>query len=353
MFSLFGKKDEAMIGADIGSSAVKLVALSRDKDRVTLEAYAIVPLPPTAVIDGSVQDVAVVAEAIEQGMRQASYKAGLASVAVPSSTVITKQIEMSSALTELELEDQVRMEASNFIPYPLDEVALDFEIIGPKADAPEVNELLLVACRRDDVEQREDAVGAAGLKCEVVDVDVFAIERAYPLVHAEELEPGQLVGMVDIGASTLTLYVFQHGKIIYHREQAFGSAELINALSQHTGTETEILEHQLKNGELNSELSAIFIDPFRKTVAQQISRALQLFYSSGVHSSLNRLFLLGGCSAMPQLVEDIADELGITTEKANPFAGMAISPKLVASRLQQDAASLVKASGLAMRTPMS
>ncbi len=350
MFSMFRKKDNTMVGIDIGTSAVKLVAFSRQDGQLTLEGYAVVPLPPTAVIDGNIQDVAKVSELIAQAAGQAGGKLHRAAVAVPSSAVITKFIELSAAFTELELEEQIKLEADHFIPYPLEDVALDFEVLEPLAHNADINRLMLVACRRGDVEQREEAVAGAGLTCDIVDVDSFAVERAFQLLPPGD---GPLTGMVDIGAATLTLYVFKEGRIIYNREQAFGGNELVNAVNQHTGLALEEIELSLRSGQLSDEIRQLFVLPFRTTVAQQVSRALQFFYSSGMHSSLQKLYLMGGTATIPGLAEQLAEALALPTETANPFTGLAISPKLVPGRLQQDAPTLVKASGLAMRTPMS
>lgn len=351
MFSFLRKQEKGWVGIDIGSSSVKLVALSRQGGVLRLEAYAIVALPSTAVIDGSIQDVAQVSEAIERGLKLCGGTLSNAVTAVPSSAVITKKIELSAAFTEYELEDQVRLEADRFIPYPLDEVALDFEITGPAESNPaELNEILLVACRGDDVEQREDAINGAGLKCEVVDVDRFSTERVYTALLSEGLSPDALVGLLDIGAATLTLNVFKGGRIVYNREQAFGGNDLSNVIHQQSGMTIAEAEEQLRSGELSDEMQQSLVMPFRSTVAQQVSRALQFFYSSGQHNELSKLYLLGGTSNIKGLAEQLESDVGVSTEMANPFATMTIASKINAGRLERDAPTLVKACGLALRS---
>lgn len=350
MLSFLNKQEKGWVGIDIGSSSVKLVALSKRGKNLALDSYSVVPLPVSAVIDSSVQDVEQVSEAIEKAVKLCSSSLKNAVTAVPSSAVISKKIELSSAFTEFELEDQVKLEADRFIPYPLDEVALDFEVMGPvENSSAELNEIMLVACRRDDVEQREDAINGAGLKCEVVDVDRFSIERAYPLVLAEAAAGSELVGLVDIGASTLTLNVFKNGEIVYNREQAFGGNDLSNVIHQQSGMPIAEVEHQLRTGELSEEIQQTLVIPFRSTVSQQVSRALQFFYSSGPHNELSKLYLLGGTATIGGLADQLQAEVGVVTETANPFVSMAVDSKINPSRLERDAPTLVKACGLALR----
>lgn len=349
MLSFLSKQEKGWVGIDIGSSSVKMVALSKRGNSLKLDSYAVVPLPSTAVIESSIQDAAQVSEAIERGIKLCGGSLTTSVAAVPSSAVISKTVQLSNAFTEFELEDQVKLEADRFIPYPLNEVALDFEVLGPVTGNTELNNILLVACRRDDVEMREDAINGAGLKCEVIDVDRFGTERVFPMIHSE-LDQEQLVGFVDIGASTLTLNVFKNGEIVYNREQAFGGNDLSNAIHQQSGLKAGEVENLLRTGELSDELKQSLVLPFRSTVSQQVSRALQFFYSSGPHNELNKLYLLGGTSAIEGLSEQMAAEVGLSVEVANPFAGMERDAKINADRLAQDAPTLAKACGLALRS---
>jgi type IV pilus assembly protein PilM len=346
--SLFGNKTAGWVGVDIGSSSVKLVSLSQHGQSYQVDTYAIVALPPTAVVDGSVENQSEVSEAIERGLKICGGKLKNAIVAVPSSAVITKRLEISNVFTGLELEEQVKIEADQFIPYALDEVALDFEVIGPVEKAPSLNEILLVACRRDDVARREESVNGAELKCDIVDVDTFSTERVLPLL--EEFDPEALVGLVDIGAATLTLNVFRNGKVVYNREQAFGGNELTNAIHQQYGMEATEVEKQLRNGELDAEIMEMLVLPFRQSVIQQASRALQFFYSSGIQSQLNELYLAGGTASIEGLADMMQEEIGVPTHVANPFKNIRIGSRLNQERLMKDAPMLVKACGLALRS---
>ncbi len=348
MVSLFGNKSAGWVGVDIGSSSVKLVSLSQQGRDYQVDSYAIVPLPPTAVVDGSVENQAEVSEAIERGIKICGSKLKHAVVAVPSSAVITKRLEISNVFAEMELEEQVKIEADQFIPYALDEVALDFEVVGPVENHSTLNEVLLVACRREDVANREDAVNSAQLQCEIVDVDTFAVERLLPLL--DPAEPGSLVGLVDVGAATLTLNVFRDGKIVYNREQAFGGNELTNAIHQQYGIEVPEVEQKLRTGELDEEIVEMLVMPFRQSVVQQVSRALQFFYSSGAQSQLSALYVAGGTAGLEGLAGLMEEEIGVPSKLLNPFVNIRVGSRLNQDRLVKDAPMLAKACGLALRS---
>lgn len=348
MVSLFGTKNAGWVGVDIGSSSVKLVSLSHHGQSYQIDSYAIVSLPPTAVVDGSVEMQTVVSEAIERGLTICGTRLKHAIVAVPSSAVITKHLEISNVFVDFELEEQVKIEADQFIPYPLDEVALDFEVLGPVKDNPNLNDILLVACRRNDVDSREEAVTGAHLECDIVDVDTFAIERLLPLL--DDFDSEHLVGLVDIGAATLTLNVFRDGRIVYNREQAFGGNELSNAIHQQYGLEIPEIEQKLRTGEVSDEIMENLVMPFRQSVVQQVSRALQFFYSSGAQSQLSELYVAGGVGGIDGLTEMLQEEVGVPVKMANPFENMRVGSRLNENRLMKDAPMLVKACGLAMRS---
>lgn len=348
MLNLFSSRSSGMTGIDIGSASVKIVTMSSTGNSYSLNSYAIVPISATAVVDGSIEDVGVVASAIERGLKICGGKHKLATVAVPSSSVITKRIKLSNLFIGIDLEEQVKVEADQFIPYPLEEVALDFEVLGPNAKDPNFNDILLVACRKDASETREDAVNSAGIKCEIIDVDTYAMERSLALVE-DRLEE-VMVATIDIGASTLCLNVFHEGKAIYNREQAFNGNELSMAISQQLGKSIEEVEVALQDDMLNQNIIDDFLEPFIGTVTQQISRSLQFFYSSGIHGRLTKLYICGGLSGLPDLCVRLADELDLSVEILNPFSKCRINPKLNAKRLNRDSALLVKACGLALRS---
>jgi len=350
VISLFKTKSKSLLGVDIGSSYVKLLALSQQSGGYKVDAFSVVHLPEGAVIDNNVQDVPVVAEALEKALRLSGARTKSAATSVPTSLVILKTLEFSTAFTEDELEDQIKVEADQFIPYPLDEVSIDFQIQGVSAGNTDLNEVLLVACRQDSVQSREDAVNGSGMICDTIDVDTYAVERVYQLLALVHDLQGRTVGLVDIGASSMTLYVLEDGLVVYSREQAFGGNDLTHNLSQVSDMSADDVERAKKSGELPSDLVRDYIEPFKQTTAQQISRSMQFYYSSGTHGEIEKLLLMGGVAALPAIADTVGQELGISTEVADPFGGMAIDAKINRTKFDVEASSLVLACGLALRS---
>lgn len=350
MISLFKSGSKSLLGVDIGSSYIKLLGLSKHSGNIHVECYSVVHLPEGAVIDNNVQDVPVVAEALEKGLRLANTRLKHAATSVPTSVVIVKQLEFSKSFSEDELEDQIKVEADQFIPYPLDEVAIDFQIQGESKSSPELNEILLVACRQDSIQSREDSVNGAGMICDVIDVDTYAIERVFPVLAEIHDLLDKTVGLVDIGASSMTLYVLENGEVIYSREQAFGGNDLTHSLTQVSDMSVDEVERAKKANELSDDLVQGYINPFKQTTAQQISRSIQFYYSSGTHGEIETLLLMGGIAALPGIDATVSRELGIKTEVADPFSAMTIDSRINRHKFDPEAPSLVLACGLALRS---
>ncbi len=350
MISLFKSGSKSLLGVDIGSSYIKLLGLSRQAGNFHVDCYSVVHLPEGAVIDNNVQDVPVVAEALEKGLRLANTRLKHAATSVPTSVVIVKQLEFSKSFSEDELEDQIKVEADQFIPYPLDEVAIDFQIQGESESSPELNAVLLVACRQDSIQSREDSINGSGMICDVIDVDTYAIERVFPVLAEIHDLLDKTIGLVDIGASSMTLYVLENGEVVYSREQAFGGNDLTSSLSQVSDMSIDEVERHKKSNELPDELVQGYINPFKQTTAQQISRSIQFYYSSGTHGEIETLLLMGGIAAIPDIDTTVSRELGIKTEIADPFSAMTIDSRINRHKFDPEAPSLVLACGLALRS---
>ena len=202
LLSFLDQQPKSLLGLDITSSAVKLLEISRNGNRYKVESYMVRPLPPNTVVEKNINDVEALAEIIRKVVNQAKAKARDTAVAVSGSSVITKVIEMPADLNDQAMETQIALEADQYIPYPLDEVALDFEVIGLSDNNPEQVDVLLAACRRENVDSRADALEQAGLNPKVVDVEVFAVERAFELLSTQLEELGdQVVAIADTECS--------------------------------------------------------------------------------------------------------------------------------------------------------
>lgn len=350
-FSFLGNQAKSVLGIDITSSTVKLLELSKSGNRFKVESYLVRPLAPNTVVEKNINDVTALGEVIRKVASQAKVKSKDAAVAVAGSAVITKVIEMPADLSEEGLESQLAVEADQYIPYPLDEVALDFELIGPSETNADQIDVLLAACRRENVDLRAEALELGGLTAKIVDVEVFAIERAFELI-AEQLEDmgEQVVAIADIGATMMTLSVLVDGKTLYTREQLFGGKQVTEEIQRRYGLSLEEAGQAKKQGGLPEDYESEILEPFKEALIQQVSRSLQFFFSSSQYNYVDQLVLAGGVAAMEGLRDDIEEKLGLPTVVANPFANMLVGNKVNAVALAMDAPAMLIAAGLAMRS---
>jgi type IV pilus assembly protein PilM len=337
---------------DISSSSVKLLELSKHGDRFRVESYAVVPLPAHAVVENNITDVEAVGDVIKRVVSKSRSGIKQAAVAVSGSAVITKEIQMDGGINEFEMEDQIALEADQYIPYSLDEVAIDFEVQGPSKINPNKVDVLIAACRKENVDVRKDALNIAGLTTKVVDVEAYALERAYQLIESQLNAHGDdlVVAIMDVGATMATLSVIAKGKTVYTREQVFGGKQLTEEIQRRYGLLLEEAGLAKKQGGLPDDYEAEVLNPFREAVVQQVARAMQFFFGASQYNSVDYVVLAGGTSAIPGLVDMVEEKTGTPTLVANPFADMAISSRVNASALSNDAPSLLIACGLAMRS---
>ena len=340
-----------MLGLDISSTTVKLLELSRTGERYRVESYGVASLPLDAVIEKNVNDVVGVSKAISQVVAQSKTKLKLVSAAVAGSSVITKLIDMPEGLSDDALEAQLSVEADQYIPYPLEEVAIDFEVQGPSLEAENLDSVLIAACRRETIETRVEAIEAAGLEPKIIDVEAYAMERAFTLLeHQLALEPDNTVAVVDIGATMTTLSVLHKGQTIYTREQLFGGKQLTDEIMRRYGLPLEEAGLAKKQGGLPDDYEPEVLEPFKDAVVQQVARSLQFFFSSSQYNDVDYIILAGGVASMHGLDLLVQDKLGTPATVANPFAEMSISSKVDAVALASDAPAMMIACGLAMRS---
>ena len=350
--SLLGRKKSAVIGLDISTTAIKLLELSKSGDRYRVESYAVEPLPPNSVVEKNISDVEAVGEAIKRAVKRSGTKATHAAASVAGSAVITKVITMSGGLSGTELENQIMLEADQYIPYPLEEVNLDFEVVGHSTENPEDYEVLLAASRSENVDVRVEAIELAGLKAQIIDVEAYAMENAFMMLKEQMPDHGldKTIAIVDVGATMTTLNVLHDLKTIYTREQVFGGKQLTEEIQRRYGLSYEEAGMAKRQGGLPDNYEPEVLEPFKEAMAQQVTRSLQFFYSSSHYNSIDHLVLAGGSSSIPGVDEMIQQSVGVPTTVANPFASMTVSPKIRAQVLSNDAPALMIACGLALRS---
>lgn len=351
ILSFLEKKSRPLIGLDISSTSVKLLELTRHGDRYRVETYAVKALPPNAVVEKNINDQEAVAEVIRSMVKQSKTKLKHAAVAVAGSAVITKLIDLPAGLSDDAMETQISLEADQYIPFPLEEVAIDFEVQGVSPRTPDQVEVLLAACRRENVEMRAGVLQLAELIPEKVDIEAYSMERAFELI-SEQLEDqeGQVVAIIDIGATMTTLSVLVDGKTVYTREQLFGGKQLTEEIQRRYGLSREEAGLAKKQGGLPDDYESEVLGPFKEAVVQQVTRSLQFFFSASQYNDVDYIILAGGVASLEGLVGLIEEKLGTQTVVANPFARMSVSSRVNAVALANDAPSLMIVTGLAMRS---
>ncbi len=341
-----------ILGLDISTTAVKLVELSdAGKGLLRVERYVIEPLPKDAVTDGNITNLDQVAETLRNAWKNLGTRIKSVALALPSSAVITKKILAPASLKGVDLENQIETEANQVIPFSLDEVNLDFQVIGPSPSSPDDVQILLAAARKEKVEDRVAAVEAAGLRALIMDVESYATQTAFEqMAHMlPNSGAGQTVAIIDIGAQNMHINILNNGELVYLREHGFGGSQLNNEISRRYGMTGEEAENAKRKGTLPESYDAEVLQPYSETLAMEIGRALQLFTTSTQFQKVDQILLAGGGAMIPGVDEVVAQRTGIPTQVVNPFANMAVGPKVRPQQLAVDAPSLFVACGLAMR----
>ena len=325
--------------------------MSKSGDKLKVESYAVASLPPNAVVEKNIAEVEGVAEAVKGACDRSRSKLKTAAVAVAGSAVITKLIDMPAGLSDDNMETQIALEADQYIPYPLDEVAIDFEVQGESEANSDQVVVLLAACRRENVDFRVDALEMVDITTKVVDVEAYAIERSFELIRPHlDCDEDSAIAIVDIGSTMTTLSVLVDGQTVYTREQLFGGRQLTEEIQRRYGLSLDEAGLAKKQGGLPDDYESEVLEPFKDAVVQQVTRSLQFFFSSSQYNDVDHIVLAGGVAAMTGLVDVIQDKLGTPTTVANPFAGMSVASKVDAMSLSNDAPSLMIACGLALRS---
>ena len=350
MLRLYRKPSKGLVGVDISSTTVKLLELSVKNGRYWVESYAVMPLPENSVVEKSILNPEAVADALERVVNLANPHTTQVAIAVPTSMVIHKIIEMDADMSDEEREVQIRMDAEQYIPFPLDEVSLDFEVLPDRLANPNRVNVLLVATRTENVDTRVEVLELAGLAAKVADVESYAMERAFS-VFADTLPMGaNTVGILDIGHTMTTLSVMQKGKIIYTREQVFGGRQLTQDVQSRYGLSFEEAGRAKKERTLPDDYDTEVLEPFLDAVVQQAARSLQFFFSSSQFNEIDHILLAGGIANIPGLAKLLQQKLGYRVTIANPFLQMGFSPQIDIKKIENDASSLMVACGLALRS---
>ncbi len=350
--SLFRRQPSSLLGLDISSSSVKLVELNRNAEgQIVLERCAMELLERGWVTDGNIENFDQVADALRRLVRKSGSRTRNAALALPASAVITKKVILPAGLSEQELEVQVEAEANQYIPFSLDEVSLDFCVIGPSSASAGDIEVLIAASRKEKVQDRQGLAEAAGLKPVVLDIESYASRAAASRLF-ESLPQGgvnTMVALFEVGAYTTSMQVVRNDEVLYDRDQAFGGAQLTQQIARHYGFSPDEAETRKRNADLPEDYEALVLHPFVESLAQEIARALQFFFTSTPHNRVDHVMVSGGSGALPGLVDAVTAQTSFPCSLADPFAGMKIADTVRERKVRREAPSYLTSCGLALR----
>lgn len=349
---LWKKKTTMMVGIDIGSHSVKAVLLSQGNEGYILEDFAIEPMVRGSVVDREIQDIEAVGNVIAKIRQSIPMKAKEAAAAVSGQTVITKIIYMDVSLSEEELASQIEIEADSLIPYPLDEVSLDFETLDVNESDPSKVNVLLSAARTESIEARVAALEAGEFTAKVIDVESYAVSRSHDLCLSQLPDDAieKTVAIVDIGATMTLFSVSKAGKHLYSRDQMFGGEQYTRSIVSYYNKSFEEAEAAKISGDLPPNYTFEVLAPFHTILMQQIRRAIQMFLTSSGINKVDYLLVSGGSASIDDLEKLLTEELGIHTIVANPFNEMEIATTVNKEELAKVAPQLTVATGLALRS---
>jgi len=348
---LLVKKRPPVLGVDISASSVKVLELSQAGEHFRVERYAVEPMPQNAMVEHSITEVDQVAQAIARAVKRSGTRLKHAALAVPGSHVISKIVSMPAGLNDRDMQTQIEMEADRHIPYPLDEVNMDFHVLGSTSEGADQVNVLLAACRKEIVDDYAAVADGAGLTPTVIDIETYAMENAYGLIARSMPGAGmeKTVAVMDIGATTTTINVMHNSRSVYTRDHTFGGRQLTEEIQRRYGLSYEEAGLAKKQGGLPDNYQTDVLRPFMEALCQEVMRALQFFYSSSPFNSVDQVLLAGGCAQIAGIDALVAARVGVTAAVANPFSSMSLATRIKPQMLGADAPSLMISCGLALR----
>lgn len=350
--SLFGHKSAPMLGLDISSSSLKLVELGQDRSgNLVLERCGIEPLERGWISEGNIEKFDEVVDAMRRLVSKTGTKTKHVAMALPASVVISKRVVLPSGLSERELEIQVESEANQYIPFSLDEVSLDFCVVGPSATSAGDVDVVIAASRKEKVEDRQGLAESVGLTPVVIDVESYASRLAAGRV-IERLPGGgvdAMIALFEIGAMNSALQVIRNDDLVYERDQVFGGAQLTQMIARQYGFTVEEAESKKRGGELPDDYGQAVLEPFVESLAQEVERALKFFFTSTPYNRVDYILLAGGTASLPGLTEAITRHTSFPCQVVNPFEGMEVARGVREKKMLREAPSYLTACGLAMR----
>ena len=345
-------KKKSTLGVDISSTSLKILQLSNHGTSPCVEGFGSTLLPDQSMEGSAIKDIDAVAAAIKQLVSSCLFSIDQpVVVAVPDASAISKIIQINEGMTEIDIEELVLIEADKYIPFPINEINIDFNVLGPSSKNAAMQDVLIVASRAENVTNRVEALRIAGLEVNVVDVESYAVERALQLLKNDLPAGGEnkVIAIVDIGSTYTHLFVLQNLKIIYARDEDFGGKQLINTIVREYGMTFQGAMEAVEKGLLPDDYNTRILTPFNENIFLQVKRSLQFFFSTSQYSAVDHIILAGGVAKQPGIAQLLQEHIGVPTTIANPLAAMTFSSSVNREQILQESPSLIVACGLALR----
>ena len=346
---MFGAK--GIVGLDIGSSYLKAVQLRETRSGYELELFDTLPISPELIVEGSIIDAIRLTESLRELVRKAKIKAKDAVISISGhSSVIIKRISLPE-MSEEELSESIKFEAEQYVPFDIEDVNLDFQILGPKEE-PGQMDVILVAVKKDVINDYVSVVKEAGLNTVIVDVDAFALENMYGINY--EIEAGKNVALVNIGASTMNMNILKAGVSVFTRDSAIGSNIHTEALQKEFSIPYEPAERLQQGAEVEGAKPEaaynIMVVSFDELLTE-ITRSIEYFQTTTGHEEVNSIILSGGGALLKDFPKLLAERSGMEVSIANPFKNIAVPKKFDRGYIEEIAPMAAVAVGLALRRP--
>jgi len=318
-----------LIGLDIGSSSIKVCQLKETRRAYQLQSFGSIPLPPEAIVDGSIMNATAVVDAVRELMASQKIKQKEVAVSVSGHSVILRKINLP-VMTPEELDNTIQWEAEQYIPFDINDVNVDVEILNPKAGQGQMD-VLLVAAKKDVINDYVSVAQEAGLRPVVVDVDSFCVQNMFEANYG--FPPGETVALIDVGATVISINVISDGITSFTRDINMGGQMLTEEIQKQFNVSFEEAEHYKTGGDGNFSNSSIarevakLSERVSETLVTEIQRSLDFFAATTINADIARIYLAGGASQLPHLVRSLERRLEVPVEYVNPFKNIAIDPK--------------------------
>lgn len=349
---LFGIYVDPIIGIDISSSAVKILELGMRNNRYFIENFAVETLQVGDVVEKNIRNKDAVIKALEKALIKSKIYSRLACISIPNAAAISKIIQMDKDFSDKDILSEITVDADRYIPYELDDVNLDFEVLGPSKVNTKFVDVLLIVTKKENINTRLNILESVGIKTQIVDTEALSLERVFNKLIAKQLpENGrdQLVALIDIGATSIGLNIFDNLRSVYTKDQAFGGQQLLDEIQKRYGLSLKEAILSVKHHDLPEDYQIDVLEPFRVKLSQQIVRTCQLFLSSSEYKKIDYIVLSGGASSIEGLDELIKETLKIKVVTVNPFANVSVADHIAVDNLDDYATGLLTCCGLALR----